>query len=126
MNYQPTQAPQDPANTGTGSSKKTNLVSATCSNPYAVTNDSAVLNGNYQNPPPDFTTVQSFFPLGGSCTQIAPQIQCYLYNTGNGCMVTMCASNYVSFVQGAYPGIWVPKKNAATTYIKEEVCAKLK
>jgi hypothetical protein len=112
------------ANNGGG--QKTNLQSATCDNPYPITNDIAVINASYQNPPPDVTTVQSFFPLGGSCTSITPSIQCYLYNTGNGCTVTMCPSSYVPFVQGAYPGIWVPKKNAPTTYVKEQVCAKVK
>jgi len=108
-----------------GGSQKTNLQSATCDNPYPITNDSAVINASYQNPPPDVTTVQSFFPLGGRCTQIAPNIQCYAYDSG-GCNVTMCAMPYLPFVQGAYPGIWVPKKNAPTTYIKEQVCARVK
>jgi hypothetical protein len=62
-----------------------------------MTNDSAVINAWYQNPPSEVTTVQSFFPLGGSCTQIAPNIQCYAYDSG-GCNVTTCAMPYVPFV----------------------------
>jgi RHS repeat-associated protein len=112
-------------NQGAGGGRKTNLQNATCDNPYPITNDSAVINASYQNPPPDVTTVQSFFPLGGHCTSIAPNIQCYFYDSG-GCSLTMCAMPYVPFVQGAYPGIWIPKKNAPTTYIKEQVCAKIK
>ncbi|MGA2234437.1 MAG: RHS repeat-associated core domain-containing protein [Terriglobales bacterium] len=110
------------ANNANSNGKKTNLVNATCSNPYPITNDLAVINGTYQNPPPDYTTVQSFFPLGGSCTRIAPNVQCYSLK-GSGCTITYCAASYVPFVPGQFPGTWVPKPNAPTTQIKEQVCS---
>jgi len=106
---------------GPGKSK-TNLVNATCHNPDPITNDHAELVGSYQvGPSNDVTQVPSILPLGGRCTQIAPNIECYIL-AGNGCSVTMCAANYVPFVQGAYPGIWVPRNGAPTISIKEEVC----
>jgi hypothetical protein len=113
-----------PANNGNaangGGRPKPNLQSATC--------DPGVINASYQNPPPDLTTVQSSFGFPGSCISTAPNIQCYLTapepGRGTPRCALYCALPYVPFEQGAYPGIWLPKKNAPTFYVQKHACKK--